>query len=215
MTILIEANEVLLYQLKKSKSPILFMIIFFPIWLYFGSMFLIPLYQSVFLGATSLTPSEYYLAGMIGLILFIPLVIVIILSYFLNQLIITDKRVYIRRGVIGRTHIVNLSDIRSFQHVVSTGKNKSNHKIHFYLYDGEIIKTGELFITLYGLQSLLELLRDKFEGRGFTGQELKQMKEQNTRPIQLVTKTNYLALLILFSPFILALILTINHYMNR
>lgn len=212
---LIDADEVVLYRLQKSKMPILFMIIFFPIWLYFGFMFLNPLIRAILSNDNGATPSETYLAGLIGLVVFIPLVIVIILSYFLNQLIITDKRVYIRNGLIGRSYIVNLGDIRSFQHVVSRGRNSTNHSIHFYLHCGRVLKTGNLYITLGGLQALLERLREKFEGRGFTRQELKQFKEQNTDAGQPLSKTNVFVLLLFLMPWLLALILTVSYLSSQ
>ena len=208
---LIDADEVVLYRLQKSKMPILFMIIFFPIWLYFGFIFLNPLIRAILANDNGASPSETYLAGLIGLIVFIPLVIVIILSYFLNQLIITDKRVYIRNGLIGRSHIVNLGDIRSFQHVVSRGRNNTNHSILFYLHCGRVLKTGNLYVTLRSLQALLERLREKFEGRGFTRQELGQFKEQNTDAGQPLSKTNVFILILFLTPWLLALILTVSY----
>lgn len=210
----VDPDEQVLFQLRKSKMPVIFMIFFFPIWLYFASIFLKSAWQFVFTDLTALPASEYYLSGMIGLIVFIPLVIVIAVSYFANQLIITDQRIYSRRGLTGRTHVVNLSDIRSFQHVVSSGKNTTNHKIHFYLANGIIIKSGELFITLTGLQALLELLRNRFEGRGFTRQERTQLKQQNADAGQSVVQTNVLVLILLLAPWILAVIFTI-YYLGR
>ena len=136
------------------------------------------------------------------------------LSYFLNRLVITDKRIYIRKGMTGKTHILNLHDIRSFQHIISTGKNKSNHRIQFYLSCGKTVKTGELYITLGNLNSLLDILRQKFEGRGFTGRELKQLNEQNPEAGHPESKSNFFILLILLAPFILAALLTLNYLMN-
>jgi hypothetical protein len=208
---LLEENETVLYQLRKSRMPILFMIFFFPVWLYFASIFLRASYQSVFSGGTVLTPGEYYLAGMIGLIVFIPVVLAIMLSYFFNELIITDQRVYIRKGLSGRTYRLNLSGIRSFQHVISTGTRASNHSILFYLLCGKKIKTGNLFITLNSLQTLLELLREKFEGRGFTSRELADLKLQHPLAEEPVVRTNGLCLLLFLTPWILALVLTINY----
>jgi hypothetical protein len=199
-----DPQEQELYRLRKSKMPILFMIVFFPIWLYFAVIFLKPAWQFVFANAPDIPSSEIFLAGMIGLLVFIPLVLVIAVSYLANQLIITDQRIYIRRGLTGRTYIVNQQDVRSFQHVVSSGRNQTNHKIHLYLANGTIVKTGELFITLHSLKALLELLRSRYEGRGFTRQELLQMKQQSLNTDQPMVQTNLALLLLVLAPWLLA-----------
>ena len=207
---LIDESETVLYRLRKSKSPIIFLIFFVPIWLFFASIFLRPLYRSLFLGETALSPGEYWQAGLIGLLVFIPVLLLIILSYSLNQLVITDRRVYIRKGVPGRTHVISLGDIRSFQHGVA-GKNRSNHAIHFYLFCGKKIKTGNLYITLGNLQALLGVLREKFEGRGFTSQEMKQLQHENSAAGEPQSRTNLVVLLILLAPWIMALALTLRY----
>ena len=210
----VDPQEQELYRLRKSKMPVVFMIFFFPVWLYFAVIFLKPAWQFVFSDLAALPASEYYLSGMIGLLVFIPLVIIIAVSYFANQLIITDQRIYSRRGLTGRTHIVKLGDVRSFQHVVSSGRNQSNHKIQFYLANGDILKTGDLFATLGSLKSLLELLRSRFEGRGFSRLEMSQMKQQHPDTEQPTVQTHLLVLLLLLAPLLLAAAFTI-FYLSR
>lgn len=210
----VDPQEQELFRLRKSKMPIVFMVVFFPVWLYFAAIFIKPAWQFAFSGLATLPASEYLLSGLIGLLVFIPLVIVIAVSYFANQLIITDQRIYTRRGLTGRTQIVNQGDVRSFQHVVSSGRNQSNHKIHFYLANGTLVKTGELFITLGSLKALMELLRGRFEGRGFTRQEMMQMKQQNPDAGQPTVQTNFLLFLLVLAPFLLAAIFTL-YYLSR
>jgi len=209
-----DPQEQELYRLRKSRMPIVFMFFFFPVWLYFAVIFLKPAWQFVFADAPDIPSSEIFLAGLIGLSVFIPLVLVIAISYFTNQLIITDQRIYARRGLTGRTYIVNQGDVRSFQHVVSSGKNQTNHKIHFYLANGVIVKTGELFITLSSLKTLMELLRSRYEGRGFTRQELLQMKQQNPDTDQPRVQTNLALQMLVLAPWLLAAMFTV-YYLLR
>lgn len=210
----VETSEMVRYRLKKNKSTMLYIIIYVPIWLYVGSLFLIPLYQSVVLGEAEWTPLEYYLMGMIDLIVFIPLAIAVTISYFVNQLVISDKRIYIRRGITGRTHILNLNDICSFRYVFSTAKYCYNKRIYFYLHDGRIIKTADLYVRPDSLHDLLGLLHERFEDGEVTAWDLEEMKQQNAAEGQVATKTNYLVLLFIYAPFILALALTISHFIK-
>lgn len=205
MTKCIETGETVLFRLKKSRTPIVFMVIFYPVWMYFGGIFLSAYYRYLFAGVSDAPPAEYLLSGLIVLVVVIPLLLTIFLSYALNSLVITDRHVYVRKGMTGRTQIVSLGDIRSFQHAYSTGRNHSNHRIYFYLYSGQRVKTGQLFITLGGLTSLLELVRGRFEGRGFNKQELKALAEGNPAAGRAVSKTNVFIAVLMLLPYLLAL----------
>jgi hypothetical protein len=202
----LEPGEIVIYRLKKTKFPIVFMIIFFSIWIYFSVIFFRIFWGVAVNGVVADKNAEYLIGGLIGPLIFLPVVLIIVLTYFLNQLVITDRRVYIRRGLFGSTRIVNLCDIRAFQHAFSRTSKSSNHKIWFYLGCGEIVKTGELFATLGSLQELLEVLRQKFEGRGFTAEERRQMKQQSGGVGQPIRKTNGIAVFIALLPLILSAI---------
>ena len=206
----VDENEKVLYRLRKSRGPMVFMVFFFPIWLFFGSLFLRTAYQAMFLGDTTLTTLESYLAGMIGLVVFLPLVLMILFSYALNQLVITDQRVYIRKGVTGRTQFFRLEDVRSFQTVTTSGSNRSTQAVLFYLFCGKQVKTGNLYFTLSSLQALLEVLRGKYEGRGFTRKELAQLKPEHPEACQPASKRNWAVVLVLLAPFLAALIATLD-----
>ncbi len=206
----VDENEKELYRLRKSRTPIVFMVFFFPIWLFFASLFLRTAYQAMFLGETAVTTLESYLAGMIGLVVFLPLVLVILFSYALNQLVITDQRVYVRTGVTGRTRIFRLEDVRSFQTVSSSGRNRSTQAVVFYLFCGKQVRTGNLYLTLGSLQALLEVLRGRFEGRGFTRRELAQLKTEHPEASQPDSKRNWGVVLVLLAPFLAALIATLD-----
>lgn len=206
----VDENEKVLYRLRKSRTPIVFMVFFFPIWLFFGSLFLRTAYQAMFLGETALTAVDSYLAGMIGLVVFLPLVLVILFSYALNQLVITNQRIYVRTGVTGRTRVFRLEDVRSFQTVASSGRSRATQAVLFYLFCGKQVRTGNLYFTLGSLQALLEVLRGKFEGRGFTRRELTQLKVEHPEADQPVSKRNWGVVLVLLSPFLMAIVLTLD-----
>lgn len=203
----LDPDETVIYKLQKSKMPIAFLFIFAPIWLYFSGIFFTTFYRFLFLHATDINPKDAYLAGIIGFLVFIPIILVILISYTGNNLIITNKRVIIRKGISARTQMAYHEDIRSFQHAYSTGRRgSSNNKIYFYLYCGKLIKTGDLYITYASMQTLLELLREKYEGRGFSVLELKRLGEQNPEARRPVTKKHPLMLVILLAPILLALL---------
>ena len=203
----LDADETVIYKLQKSKMPIVFLLLFAPIWLYFSGIFFTPFYRYLFLGAKGINPKDAYLAGIIGFLVFIPFILLILISYTGNNLIITNKRVFVRKGIMARTQMAYHEDIRSFQHAYSTGRRgSSNNRIYFYLYCGKLIKTGDLFITYASMQTLLELLREKFEGRGFSILELKRLGEQNPEARRPITKKHPIVLIILLAPILLGLL---------
>ncbi len=202
----LDADETVIYKLQKSKMPIVFLFLFAPIWLYFSGIFFTPFYRYLFQSAEGINPKDAYLAGIIGFLVFIPIILVILISYTGNNLIITNKRVIVRKGITARTQMAYHQDIRSFQHAYSTGRRgSSNNKIYFYLYCGKLIKTGDLYITYGSMQTLLELLREKYEGRGFSILELKRLGEQNPQARRPETKRHPFVLIILLIPLLLAL----------
>jgi hypothetical protein len=206
MTRFTDPDETVLFRLKKSRTPIVFLCVFVPIWLYFGSIFLLPYFRYLAGNMPDVKPEEALLSGLIGFLLFLAIPLFILISYAGNDLVITDRCVYVRKGLAATTLIINFKDIRSFQHAYSTGRRGStNHRIYFYLYCGKAVKTGELYSTLTSLTALWELLRGKFEGRGFSVSELKQLGEQNPHANRPVTRRNIPLLILVASPFLLSL----------
>lgn len=199
-----ESGETVLFRLKKSKLPILFMVIFIPVWLYFASVFLHPFYDIVVLGRAA--GGGTFVMGLIGLLVFLPVVFLIVFSYFFNQLIITDRHIYVRKGVTGLTTVIGLKDIRSFQHAYSRSTKASNNRILLYLSCGEIVSSGELFITMRGLRELLEILRQNFEGRGFSKEERRRMMLQFGAAGKPYKSRNAVIILLELAPLPLALI---------
>lgn len=208
----VDDRENVLYRLKKSKFPIFFMVIFMPIWLYFAAVLLSPSLQALKSGNLPMD-QETWLAGLISLALMLPIMLLIAMSYALGNLVITDKRVYIRRGISGRTYIVDHAEIISFQHVISRGKNSSNHAILLYLRNGKQVRSGNLNSTLGSLQQLLEVLRGKFEGKGYTRDELRQMSGQNIGSGPDI-RINPLVIVIFIMPWLLAILLTAINYLT-
>lgn len=208
----VDEDEAPVYRVRKGRTHLFIMLFFLSIWLFFGYQILTLCFGPIFSGALPSMPIDYYLLGMIGLLLFIPVAIILVLSYFLNQLVITKRRIYVRKGISGKLHILSLDDVRSFQHVCSTGRNAANHAILFYMHCGKRIKTGNLYATMGSLQDLLVILREKFEGRGFTRQEMKQMALQNDSVCHCKTKINWFVLCLTLAPYLLALIWTIFYF---
>jgi hypothetical protein len=112
--------------------------------------------------------------------------------------------------VTGRTQVFRLEDVRSFQTVTSSGRNRSTQAVLFYLFCGKQVKTGNLYLTLGSLQALLEVLRGKYEGRGFTRRELVQLNAEHPEAGQPVSRRNWGVVLLMLSPFLVALIQTLD-----
>lgn len=206
---LLDADEVIVMQVKKTRSPILFLLIFLPIWLFFGVNFLWLFLKLPLTGFITFEPLPHFLAGLIALVVFAPVVILILHGLFLNRFILTDKHVIIQKGVPGTRYTIPLDSICAFQHVTSRGRNTTNHAIEFTLLSGKRLRTGDLHATLNSMEELLAALRDKFEGRGFTNAELRQIKEQNPgHPVPLKQPLKA-ARIILAAPFVLGLLLTV------
>ena len=205
-----DTGEAVRYRLKKVKTPILFMAVFFPVWLYFGVFIARASWAVVFLGKAADKTVINLVLGLAGLLVFIGIILIVIQIYSLNQLVITDRRVYVRRGIIGRMEIASLHEVRAFRHVNNSSRKSPNDKIWFYLECGEVIKTGELFITRDSLLELLGFLRENFEGRVFSKDELREMKRQSGfgHPIR---KTNAALAVLPWLPAMLAALYVLRY----
>jgi len=206
-----EPDEKVLYQLKKSKLPIVVMIVLVPLFSYFGYFLLAAAIRVLFLGDSSVAPLEAFLAGLVVLAVVVPLLLTVVFSYAFTGLVVTDKRIYVRKSLSGRTIDFTTDAVRSFQHVVASGRNSSNHAICFYLSCGRQVQTGNLNATLRNLQELLELLRARYEGRGFTAAELADMTRQNPQAPQPYMHTNWIVKGVYLVPWILALAWTARY----
>jgi hypothetical protein len=94
--------------------------------------------------------------------------------------------------------------------VTTSGSNRATQAVLFYLVCGKQVKTGNLYFTLSSLQALLEVLRGKYEGRGFTRRELAQLNTEHPEAGQPVSKWNWGVVLLMLAPFLVALIQTLD-----
>jgi hypothetical protein len=203
-------GEAVLFQLKKSKIPIAFMVVFMSVWLFFAYLFLANYWLYRFGAGSDMSPGWSVALAVAGLVIFALVGLALPISYFTNDFIITDRRIYIRRTT--STRILRLGDVRSFQHAYASGRNgKSNNRIYFYLLSGVIVKTGTLNISFTSLQQLLELLREKYEGRGFTAQELHRLAAENPAAGLPETNRSIVVPILMLIPAALALVIIADY----
>jgi hypothetical protein len=203
-------GEAVLFQLKKSKVPIVFMVVFMSVWLFFAYLFLANYWLYRFGAGSDMSPGWSVALAVAGLVIFALVGLALPISYFTNDLIITDRRIYIRRTT--NTRILRLGDVRSFQHAYASGRNgKSNNRIYFYLFSGFLVKTGTLNISFTSLQYLLELLREKYEGRGFTAQELHRLAAENPAAGLPETSRSIVVPILMLIPAALALVIIADY----
>lgn len=206
-----DKSEQVRYITRKTKSPVLFMVIFFSIWLSFGYLIEVPLFRELLAGRD--VAVESYILGMAWIVIFVPVALMILMSFALNQIVITDKRLYVRRGVPGQLLTIDLTSVRSFQQLVTGTHNRTTNHILFYLDNGRLVKTGSLHTTLASLTELLDLLRERYEGRGFTLRERREMKHSSQSSCQPVTRFIPTPLILLVVLLVVpALLLTVLYF---
>lgn len=209
-------DEHVVYRLKKQKSRLAAMAVFVPVWLLFGVLFLVVYGRYRFVGAEDVAPGAALAAGLMALLVLIPVALMILFGYFVNDLVVTDRRVYVRAWMPPRAVCFNLEDVRSFQHAYSTGRRgQTNNRIYFYLLCGGIVKTGDLFISPKSLEALLGLLRERYEGRGFTGRELHALGRQNPGAEKPVAKLLPAVFIALAAPVLLAVLMLSDYLLCR
>ena len=209
----VEVGEKQVYRVRKAVTPVFVMCVLIPVWLYFAWILAAPFLRALFSTGVKLVPTETYLAAMIAFLLMLPVLLLVALSYLGNRLVITDKRAYIRKGVGGACITVELHTVRSFQHAYTRGRNQGSDAILFYLKCGKVVRTGVLFARMSSLGELLELLRARFEGRGFTAAELKEMAASHTGERGYERRTSGLLLGLLLLPFALAAVLSVAYWL--
>jgi hypothetical protein len=134
-------NEVILLKLNKKRWLIPIILIFCPLWLLMGLILIVPCFNNLFMGAISFDSDSTYMMSVLCLLIFVPLAVLLPISYTLNHLVISDKHIFIRKGISGKIHIISFSDISAYQHISNSGRGFSSHFIIIYLKSGEQIKS--------------------------------------------------------------------------
>lgn len=202
-------DEVILYKLEKRTPRLIFLISFCPIWLLFGLIFIVPCFKSIFMEAISFKSYDNYMFSIISLLTFVPISIMLPISYILNQLIITDKRIYLRKGIIGQGIVINLDDIEAYLPFLFRSRGVSLFHVVFYLKSGKRIKTGDLHIKLGSLEKLLEVLEERIPKQVFTRKQIKKLKEAAKGECTLKIRQNYTLPILSLLPFVMALSMSI------
>ena len=202
-------DEVILFKLNKKRWLIPFLLIFCPLWLLIGLLFIVPCFNNLFRGAISFDSDSTYIMSILALSFLVPLAVLTPISFLLNHLVITDKRIFIRKGIIGKLYIINFSDILAYQHKSVTSRGFSSHFIFIYLKSGKRIKSGNLFIKSDNIFSLLDILNEKIKYVITSEKQHKEFKQGCYSHCCINTKRNILLPIISLSPFVIALIMLV------
>jgi hypothetical protein len=212
----IEANisddEVILYEVKKKKRYIPFMLVFCPLWMFIAMIFIVPCFKNMFFGAISFDSNTTYLISIFFMLLLVPFAILTPISYIFNRFVITDQRIYIRKGLSGILHIINHSDILAYQHSNQIVKGSSSHFIYIYLKSGKRIFSGNLYIKNSNIPELIEVMESIIQNTISSRKQYKEYRHQNFETCNNKTKRNRLFPVISLLPFILALIMVILYF---
>jgi len=202
-----QSGEKEIYRVIKKRWPIPAMIILCPLWIAFSSIFLISCFKSLFLDAISFDSYGMYLASIFSLIIFVPCSILFPISYILNQLVITNKRIFIRKGLNGKLIILYFSYIVAFQNIHISSKGGDIEKICFFLNNGDKIRTGDLYIKTESLKCLLEILNNKISKKVNTRKQIKELKKDKGSKCVVITTKKLIFPAISTIPFLIALIM--------
>lgn len=212
MTDTIADVETINFSYKKSKATVMVLIFVLPIFWGIGGWFL-SLYLAFISGRNAGgAPWEVLIAAIVALAVFIPIPIAALISFALNSFVISGGRVFIRKGLSGRSISFGIDEALSFQHAYSRGKNgQSSHKIIFYLKCGKIIRTNKLYINIFDLERLLEILRSCCEGRGYSAFEMKRIASENAGLPLPEVRRNVIPPVIMALPFAVALLAAVHY----
>lgn len=120
---------------------------------------------------------------------------------------ITDKRLFVKKGLQGRLDIIDFRDIAAYQHIMQNIRGITSNFIHIYLKSGERISSGSLYIKEDNVLELLSTLNAKIGCIVTSRKQYKVLKLNWCTYCCVDRKRNYLFPMISFSPFIIALIM--------
>lgn len=205
----ITEDETILFRLSKKKWFTPFMLIFFPLFLMFSFVFIVPCFKNIFLGEISFSSEITYFASILCLIIFVPLSVLIPISYLGNDFMITNKRIFIRKGLQGILYKIDFEDIVAFTHLSQTSRGTTSHYICIYLKSNKMIKSGNLFINNDNLKDLLFVLNSKIKRIIISGKQYKKIKKCDYANYDIEIKRNILFPIISFAPFLIALMMLV------
>ncbi len=209
----LKEDEEFLYKLKKKKKSLIFILLFLPFWFAIVSVCLAQCYENWFLGKTSFNSYGTYIVSIIMVIVFVPLMSVSIMNYMVNDLIITNRRVFIRKSFSASLLVVDLEQIGSYKYLESDNRGFKHHKIVFVLKNRKTYVTNNLFIRKESLSELTQIL-DKFLVRKKTLHKDKIIKNEKLKADEIANYnvhifTNYIFMFLYFSPFIIGFLMFI------
>jgi hypothetical protein len=172
-------DEVILFKVNKKKWFIPFMLVFCPLWILCAMFFIVPCYKNMFLGSISFDSHNTYILSIFAMIGLVPIAILTPISYIFNRFVITDQRIYIRKGLSGILHIINYSDIFAYQHIRQNSKGISSHFIYIYLKSGKRVSSGNLYIKDENINELIEVMNSKIENTISSRKQYKEIKDKN------------------------------------
>ena len=145
---------------------------------------------------------------------FVPLAIILPTSYFINDLKITDKKVFVRKAISGRLVVMSFEDIRAFQCLKVTSRGINFYYIRFFLKNGKKIKSGNLYIKPNSLYNLCNILYSKVGMEVNTRKEIKGLKQDNECSCNVSVFRNFILPVLCLGPFIISILMLLLFVSN-
>lgn len=156
---------------------------------------------------------DVFVQTMYSCALFIPFAICLYKSIRFNKVEITNKKIYIYKGVTGISITVPISDLKGFYIERHVNRGYRAENINFWGKSGERIRSGALHMDDQSLKILADVIETDLGLPQLkpldilqSGETIKRVKGQNI-------KVNLFSALITASPFIISLILALIFYM--
>lgn len=207
---LIEDDESIIFKVEKKISPLVFSLIFSPLWMLMALIFIVPCFNNWFMGTLSFRSEDEYTMSIFMMGAFVPLAIILPTSYFINDLKITDKKVFVRKAISGRLVVMSFEDIRAFQCLKVTSRGINFYYIRFFLKNGKKIKSGNLYIKPNSLYNLCNILYSKVGMEVNTRKEIKGLKQDNECSCNVSVFRNFILPVLCLGPFIILVYITIE-----
>ena len=157
----LEDDEQIIYRIKRRKGGIVSSILF----LFLGTFIFIACFykfaEIIIYNKISFEQGAEYLTTSVSMIFFLWFPIINFVGRVFNYILITNKRIYIRKGCYGRLYAINKELVESIQEMEMNIKGSRRNIIKFFLKNGTKLSTGTLYITEENLYELRNNLRFK------------------------------------------------------
>lgn len=209
-----DEDENIVLRVKKRRGMWFLIGFMVPLWLLISLPFVVSCFNNVFMDRLSFRSDTEYTMSIFMLLSLIPISFIITISYIVNDLVITDKKIIIIKGITGKTLFINFKDIRAFENLSVVSRGVVFNYIKFYFKNGKKTRTGNLYVKDDSLGDLLKAIGGKVKSFIFLREDIKRLKIDPKYKCEIKIRRNIIYPLLCFGPMIIALVMFVLYNAN-